>query len=74
MISLPIMISVLLVNAGLGMITRSAPAMNIISVGFPAILLMGIILLLIALPGMLGRIEIFWQDGLNMINSFYQRI
>lgn len=73
-ISLPIMISVLLVNAGLGMITRSAPAMNIISVGFPAILLMGIILLLIALPGMLGRIEIFWQDGLNMINSFYQRI
>ena len=50
-LALPVIISVLLVNAGLGMITRSAPALNIISVGFPAIMLAGIVIIIIALPG-----------------------
>ena len=67
---LPVIISVLLVNAGLGMITRSAPALNIISVGFPAIMLSGILIVLIALPGIVQRIDLFWQDGFGVFSRF----
>jgi flagellar biosynthetic protein FliR len=57
------MISLLLVNIGLGIITRSAPSLNIIAVGFPAILLIGSILLIVALPGVLRLIQDFWIES-----------
>jgi len=70
-LALPVIISVLLVNAGLGMITRSAPALNIISVGFPAIMLAGVIIILIALPGIVQRIDSFWREGFNTLGNFF---
>ena len=57
-------------NAGLGMITRSAPALNIISVGFPAIMLSGIIIVLVALPGIVQRIDLFWREGFQVFSNF----
>jgi len=69
-VALPVMISILLVNAGLGMITRSAPALNIISVGFPAIMLSGILIVLVALPGFVQRIDLFWRDGFRVFSTF----
>jgi len=69
-VALPVIISVLLVNAGLGMITRSAPALNIISVGFPAIMLSGILIVLVALPGIVQRIDLFWRDGFRVLGNF----
>ena len=69
-VALPVIISVLLVNAGLGMITRSAPALNIISVGFPAIMLSGIIIVLVALPGIVQRIDLFWREGFQVFSNF----
>jgi flagellar biosynthetic protein FliR len=71
LLALPVIISVLLVNAGLGMITRSAPALNIISVGFPAIMLSGMIIIIVALPRIIQRIDIFWRDGFNVLVNFY---
>ena len=70
-LALPIMISVLLINAGLGMITRSAPSLNIISVGFPAILVAGTILLMLAIPGIIQRIGRFWQEGFSLIGTLW---
>ena len=69
-IALPVIISILLVNAGLGMITRSAPALNIISVGFPAIMLSGILIVLVALPGIVQRIDLFWRDSFRVFSNF----
>ena len=63
LLALPMMISLLLVNMGLGIITRSAPSLNIIAVGFPAILLIGSILLIVALPGVLRLIQDFWIES-----------
>ena len=63
LLALPMMISLLLVNIGLGIITRSAPSLNIIAVGFPAILLIGSILLIAALPGVLRLIQDFWIES-----------
>ena len=70
-IALPILISVLLINAGLGMITRSAPSLNIISVGFPAILITGTLLLMFAIPGIIQRIGDFWQEGFSLLGTLW---
>jgi flagellar biosynthetic protein FliR len=66
-LSLPLLVSILLVNIGLGIVTRSAPALNIISVGFPAILLAGLILLNFALPGMMQAIERLWLQSYDVM-------
>jgi len=50
MIALPIMVGVLLVNLGLGVVTRAAPQLNIFAVGFPATMLTGFVLVLLCLP------------------------
>jgi len=68
-LSLPLIVSILLVNIGLGIVTRSAPALNIISVGFPAILLAGLVLLNFALPGMMQAIEMLWSDGYQVMRG-----
>ena len=70
-LALPLMISVLLVNAGLGMITRAAPSLNIISVGFPAILLAGFFLLMFSMPGVMQRIGRFWDSGFDLLANIF---
>ena len=70
-LALPLMISVLLVNAGLGMITRAAPSLNIISVGFPAILLAGFFLLMFSMPGVIQRIGKFWESGFELLANIF---
>ena len=68
LIALPIMIAMLLVNTGLGIITRSAPSLNIIAVGFPAITLVGIFILLLSLRGILQLIEEFWSNAFEQLS------
>ena len=43
LLALPIMVSLLFVNIGVGVITRAAPALNIFAVGFPAMILVGMV-------------------------------
>ncbi len=68
LIALPIMIAMLLVNTGLGIITRSAPSLNIIAVGFPAITLIGVFILLLSLRGVLQLIEEFWLNAFEQLS------
>lgn len=68
LIALPLIVTMLLVNIGLGIITRSAPSLNIIAVGFPAIILVGMILLTFALPGILQLIQEFWLNALERLD------
>ena len=68
LIALPIMIAMLLVNTGLGIITRSAPSLNIIAVGFPAITLTGVFILLLSLRGILQLIEEFWSNAFEQLS------
>ena len=49
LIALPVMISLLFINIGLGIITRAAPSLNIFSVGFPASIAAGFVILIISL-------------------------
>ena len=60
LISLPVVITLLFVNIGVGFITRSAPTLNIFSVGLPAILLSGFVVMWLAVPSMVNRISWWW--------------
>ena len=49
-VALPVLGAMLVCNIGLGVLTRVAPQLNVIAVGFPVTLLVGFTMLLAALP------------------------
>ena len=63
LISLPVLISLLFINIGLGIITRAAPSLNIFSVGFPASIGAGFVILIIALESIIGRMRWLWTQA-----------
>lgn len=65
-IALPVGFSLILVQIVMGMLSRSAPAMNLFSVGLPATLLAGLVLMAIAAPSMGEGITAAIQRGLEM--------
>ena len=65
-IALPVGFALILVQIVMGVIGRSAPALNLFSVGFPATLLFGTILMAMALPSMADAIAIVLGDGLAL--------
>lgn len=65
-IALPVGFSLILVQIVMGMLSRSAPAMNLFSVGLPATLLAGLVLMAIAAPSMGEGITAAIQRGLAM--------
>jgi flagellar biosynthetic protein FliR len=64
-IALPVGFALLLVQIVMGILARSAPAMNLFAVGLPATLLAGLILLAIAAPSIGEGITIAIQRGLD---------
>ncbi|MFN7397594.1 MAG: flagellar biosynthetic protein FliR, partial [Sandaracinobacter sp.] len=52
MAALPLGVGLLLVNLAIGVTARSAPQLNLFSVGFPLLLLMGLVGLPLALPAL----------------------
>lgn len=69
LIALPVLITLLFVNIGLGFVTRAAPSLNIFSVGFPAMVLSGFLILWLALPNVIGRINWLWIQTFNQLRS-----
>jgi flagellar biosynthetic protein FliR len=57
LLTMPIVVSLLLVNISLGVATRAAPQLNIFSVGFPVTLMLGMVLVWLTLPDVLGQFE-----------------
>jgi flagellar biosynthetic protein FliR len=62
LIALPIVIAMLIVNLGLGVVTRAAPQLNLFGVGFAVTLLSGLFALLAGLDGIMSAIA-------NLLNS-----
>ena len=50
LMSLPVVMALLLINIGLGVVSRAAPQLNIFAIGFPITLLMGFVVIWITLP------------------------
>ena len=69
LISLPVVITLLLVNIGVGFITRSAPSLNILSVGLPARLLSGFVVVWLAIPSMINRMSWWWVQTFGQMRG-----
>ena len=69
LISLPVVITLLFVNIGVGFITRSAPSLNIFSVGLPAILLSGFVVVWLAIPSMINRMSWWWVQSFGQMRG-----
>jgi flagellar biosynthetic protein FliR len=67
LLSLPIVGVLLLINLGFGVASRSAPQLNIFSVGFPVSLLIGLLLIWKGLPDVLYQFGQFLDEALQVI-------
>ena len=64
MIALPAVMGLLLVNLALGVVSRAAPQLNLFAVGFPASMLLGLMMLMLSLPALHGSFERLLADTL----------
>ena len=69
LMALPVMVSLLFINIGLGVVTRAAPSLNIFAVGFPAMIIAGFLILIISMESIGARIEWLWVQGFNVVRD-----
>jgi flagellar biosynthesis protein FliR len=56
-IALPAITALLIVNLAFGMVSRTAPTLNLMAVGFPVMLLFGLVVLVVSVPQLLVGFE-----------------
>jgi flagellar biosynthetic protein FliR len=69
LMALPVMVFLLFINVGLGIVTRAAPSLNIFSVGFPAMVLAGFMILILSMDAIGGRIDWLWTQGFGVLRE-----
>lgn len=69
LMALPVMVSLLFINVGLGVVTRAAPSLNIFAVGFPAMIIAGFLILIISMESIGSRIEWLWVQGFTVVRD-----
>jgi flagellar biosynthetic protein FliR len=67
LIALPAVAVLLLVNLGMGIITRAAPQLNIFAVGFPMTMLLGFLVIWLTLPDVLVNFQDLLEQGFLLI-------
>jgi len=70
LMALPVLVALLLVNTGVGVITRAAPSLNIFAVGFPVFFLTGYVVLILSMAGIGARIQWLWMEGIDRVKDF----
>ena len=70
LIALPVMMTLLFINIGLGFVARAAPSLNIFTVGFPALILTGFIVLIFSMGNNVARIDWVWTQAFMMLRSY----
>jgi flagellar biosynthetic protein FliR len=63
------MVCLLFINIGLGVVTRAAPSLNIFAVGFPAMIVAGFLILILAMPSIGVRLEWLWMQGFEVVRD-----
>lgn len=69
LLAMPLIVSLLLVNIGFGVATRTAPQLNIFSVGFPVTVLLGIVLIWLTLPEVLEQFSQILTDAYELVEQ-----
>ena len=70
LIALPVMMTLLFINIGLGFVARAAPSLNIFTVGFPALILTGFIVMIFSMSSNVARIDWVWTQAFMMLRSY----
>ncbi len=73
-ISLPLLAALMMTNLALGILTRSAPQLNLFAVGFPITLGMGFLVLTLSMPYFRPLIERFSHAGLSAMLQVVQQL
>jgi flagellar biosynthetic protein FliR len=70
MIALPAMVTMLLTNSAMGVISRAAPALNVFAVGFPASLFLGLVMSYLLIPFFGSGMENLWLRCFEDVRIF----
>ncbi len=65
-LALPVVAALLIANLALGVLTRTAPQLNIFAVGFPITLMLGFFMLALVLPYLTAPLERLLTSGVSM--------
>jgi flagellar biosynthetic protein FliR len=68
--SLPAVTALLIINSTLGVITRAAPQLNIFAIGFPLMVLLGVVILWVSINTVLPQFERYSGEALLMMRSW----
>ena len=66
LMTMPVVVSLLLVNIGLGIVSRAAPQLNIFAVGFPISLMMGFLLIWATLPQVMKNFSALVDEAFDV--------
>ncbi len=72
--ALPLIGALLITNLALGILTRSAPQLNIFAVGFPITLAVGFAALMLTIPYLAPLMEHFTHAGLDTVARIMQQL
>lgn len=67
LISIPAVLSLLVVSLSFGVMARAAPQLNIFSLGFPITLLMGMLVLFVGMASFGSQMNEAIEEGMNMV-------
>lgn len=70
MVALPAVASILLVNLSFGVVSRSAPQLNVFGVGFPVTLTLGFVVLVFAIGNLLPQMQHLLDGAFGAASSF----
>lgn len=65
MLALPVLAALVITNLALGVLTRTAPQLNLFAVGFPVTLMLGFLMLALVLPYLTGPLENLLVSGVQ---------
>lgn len=69
LVALPVLTSLLIVNIAFGVMSRTAPQMNVFAVGFPITLIFGLLLIWFSMGSFLPNYELFVDEGFSLLHN-----
>ena len=73
LMALPAITAMMIINFALGIITKAAPQLNIFAIGFPFMLIVGLILVWIMIAGYIPLFDKFVSESLMMMTQLITR-
>ncbi len=69
LLALPVVVALLAINFALGVMARAAPQLNIFAVGFPVMIVFGMVLVLLSMDALLEFVVALFDDAFNVARA-----